>query len=233
MTDVSGRVLLALLRNVARIKNKIQKHNYDVVPLKSALINNEPIDLAAAIGGDGTFIRAAGWIRGNNSIPLVGFNSDPEGSHGELCSILPSQAEDFFTRLHDNRLRYLLRTRIRTQLRGPAGSFKPMNTMVAHKVAAIPENSEMESRILNEKALNEVFVGEIDSTAPSYFEISVNGGKPQKIKCSGLLVSTGTGSTGCFLEFILFAPFCPDHFTQARFQIDVSSSASDWRISTY
>ena len=183
-------------RNVARIKNKIQKHNYEVVPLKSALINKEPIDLAAAIGGDGTFIRAAGWIRGNNSIPLVGFNSDPEGSHGELCSILPSQAEDFFTRLHENRLRYLLRTRIRTQLRGPAGSFKPMNTMVAHKVAAIPEKTEMESRILVEKALNEVFVGEIDSTAPSYFEISVNGGKPQKIKCSGLLVSTGTGSTG-------------------------------------
>ena len=71
-----------------------------------------------------------------------------------------------------------------------------MNTMVAHKIAAIPENTEMESRILDEKALNEVFVGEIDSTAPSYFEISVNGGKPQKIKCSGLLVSTGTGSTG-------------------------------------
>jgi NAD+ kinase len=183
------------MRNVARIKNKIQKHNYEVVPLKSALINKEPIDLAAAIGGDGTFIRAAGWIRGNNAIPLVGFNSDPEGSHGELCSILPSQAEDFFTRLHDNHLRYLLRTRIRTQLRGPAGSFKSMNTQVAHKVAAIPENTEMESRILEEKALNEVFVGEIDSTAPSYFEISVNGGKPQKIKCSGLLVSTGTGST--------------------------------------
>ena len=174
--------------------------------MKSALINKEPIDLAAAIGGDGTFIRAAGWIRGNNAIPLVGFNSDPEGSHGELCSILPSQAEDFFNRLHDNRLRYLLRTRIRTQLRGPAGSFKPMNTMVAHKIAAIPENTEMESRILDEKALNEVFVGEIDSTAPSYFEISVNGGKPQKIKCSGLLVSTGTGSTGDsnpFSSFIL------------------------------
>ena len=63
-----------------------------MVPLKSALINKEPIDLAAAIGGDGTFIRAAGWIRGNSAIPLVGFNSDPEGSHGELCSILPSQA---------------------------------------------------------------------------------------------------------------------------------------------
>ena len=46
-----------------------------------------------------------------------------------------------------------------------------MNTMVAHKVAAIPENAEMESRILDEKALNEVFVGEIDSTAPSYFEM--------------------------------------------------------------
>ena len=81
-----------------------------------------------------------------------------------------------------------------------------MNTMVAHKIAAIPENTEMESRILDEKALNEVFVGEIDSTAPSYFEISVNGGKPQKIKCSGLLVSTGTGSTGELNSYVAIWP---------------------------
>ena len=40
-----------------------------------------------------------------------------------------------------------------------------------------------------------VFIGELDSTAPSYVELSVNNSQKQKIKCSGVLISTGTGST--------------------------------------
>ena len=51
------------MRNVNKIQAKIIKNGFTTTPLKQAMINKEPIDLAAAIGGDGTFLRAAGWIR--------------------------------------------------------------------------------------------------------------------------------------------------------------------------
>ena len=58
------------------------------------------------------------------------------------------------------------------------------------------QEAEIINRILPERGLNEVFVGELDSTEPSFLEIEVNrSGVTQRIKCSGILVSTGTGST--------------------------------------
>ena len=46
----------------------------------------------------------------------------------------------------------------------------------------ITENVPVVTKILPELALNEVFVGELDSTAPSYIELSVNNSQKQKIK---------------------------------------------------
>ena len=147
------------------------------------MINNTPIDLAAAIGGDGTFLRAAGWIR-NGHTPLVGFNSDPEGSHGELCTILPNESDDFITRLERGQLEHIKRTRVRTLLNGPRNAFHKMDNYVTHKITTpvITENVPVETRRLDELALNEVFIGELDSTAPSYVELSVNNNPKQKIK---------------------------------------------------
>jgi len=184
------------MRNVNRVRQKFRAKNYEIIDLKPAMINKTPIDLAAAIGGDGTFLRAAGWIR-NGDVPLVGFNSDPEGSHGELCTILPSETDDFLTRLELKQLQNIQRTRIRTSLNGPSDAFQRMDNFVSHKVTTpmITENVPVVTKILPELALNEVFVGELDSTAPSYIELSVNNSQKQKIKCSGVLISTGTGST--------------------------------------
>ena len=39
-------------------------------------------------------------------------------------------------------------------------------------------------------------MGELDATEPSYLEMEINqSGHWQRIKCSGILISTGTGST--------------------------------------
>ena len=46
----------------------------------------------------------------------------------------------------------------------------------------ITENVPVVTKILPELALNEVFIGELDSTAPSYIELSVNNNPKQKIK---------------------------------------------------
>ena len=50
----------------------------------------------------------------------------------------------------------------------------------------IRKDAVISVRILKENGLNEVFVGELDSTKPSHLEIEINNsGEKQRIKCSG------------------------------------------------
>ncbi|RWS16422.1 poly(p)/ATP NAD kinase-like protein [Dinothrombium tinctorium] len=53
-------------------------------------------------------------------------------------------------------------------------------------------NSNIKSRVLPVRALNEVFVGESLSSRVSYYEIAVDKGPRTKLKSSGLTISTGT-----------------------------------------
>ena len=59
---------------------------------------------------------------------------------------------------------------------------------MSHEITTpmITENVPVVTKILPELALNEVFIGELDSTAPSYIELSVNNNPKQKIKEIGL-----------------------------------------------
>ena len=73
---------------------------------------------------------------------------------------------------------------MRTLLNGLRNAFHKMDNYVTHKITTpvITENVPVETRRLDELALNEVFIGELDSTAPSYVELSVNNNPKQKIK---------------------------------------------------
>ena len=74
---------------------------------------------------------------------------------------------------------------MRTRLHGPKTCFKQIRNSVTHDVVT-KKDAQIGVRILHEKALNEVFVGELDSTEPSHLEIEVDkSGTKQRIKCSG------------------------------------------------
>ena len=89
----------------------------------------------------------------------------------------------------------MYRSRVRTQLKGPKTCFKKIRSQVTHDVVT-NKDAEIVKKNLPERGLNEVFVGELDATEPSYLEIEINqSGHWQRIKCSGVLISTGTGST--------------------------------------
>ena len=89
----------------------------------------------------------------------------------------------------------MYRSRVRTQLKGPKTCFKKIRSQVTHDVVT-NKDAEIITKNLPERGLNEVFVGELDATEPSYLEIEINqSGHWQRIKCSGVLISTGTGST--------------------------------------
>lgn len=68
------------LRTVKNVQKVFKEKGYELLNLKQIIRDpRNTIDLAVSIGGDGTFLNAAGWI-GNRETPLVGFNSDPEAS---------------------------------------------------------------------------------------------------------------------------------------------------------
>lgn len=76
-------------------------------------------DMIIPTGGDGTFLLASSKIR-NNKKPVVGFNSDPEKSEGNLC--LPKyysyHIKDAIEKLQKGNFKWLFRTRVRVTLKG-------------------------------------------------------------------------------------------------------------------
>jgi len=160
-------------------------------------------DFVFSMGGDGTFLRTASFIQDTSGVPLVcGINTDPLRSEGFLCVnrggscealdgqrvqdqgagvvVQPEAVDNFLARLSSDSVRYITRQRIRVNIDGARGQ-GPGNRLLA---------------------LNDVLVAEHEAQKASYYELRFTqlpaeggGVTVEKQKSSGLLVSTGTGST--------------------------------------
>ncbi|XP_018020634.1 NAD kinase 2, mitochondrial, partial [Hyalella azteca] len=176
-------------------------------------------DAVVTTGGDGTYLLAASRIR-DRSKPVIGFNSDPTRSKGQLClpekySASPRTA---VAQLRRGLFRWQYRSRIRVTLRGEHIYQAPIelhdqqllnpeyryldidaNLKSEHVRHSLSEwgqaDPSLPTRVLPVLALNEVFIGECISARVSYLELQFDDQAPGKHKCSGLIVSTGTGST--------------------------------------
>ncbi|XP_054005898.1 NAD kinase 2, mitochondrial isoform X1 [Hylaeus anthracinus] len=165
-------------------------------------------DLILPIGGDGTFLLAANLIYDNQK-PIMGINSYPEWSEGFL--MLPSKytrsIPEIFERLKAGYYRVVMRRRIRTTLKGDGIWEAPFHTHEKGRVAGGEKfytqdmqkeapNSLPKERRLPWLALNEIFIAETLSARTSDLLIKIDEEeKYQRMKSSGLCVSTGTGST--------------------------------------
>ncbi|KHJ98633.1 hypothetical protein OESDEN_01387, partial [Oesophagostomum dentatum] len=79
-------------------------------------------DAVLTAGGDGTFLLAASRIRQKNK-PVIGINTDPQGSEGYMCLMRKLPKEHFrsaLQRLLDGDFRWMYRQRIRITLSGEA-----------------------------------------------------------------------------------------------------------------
>lgn len=183
-------------------------------------INREAIDWAdiiVPIGGDGTFLLAASragsiYANGRNKKPVVGFNSDPMSSEGRL--MLPKQHSSHIDRaikaILKKDFQFMQRTRIRITLLSANGDVPSATDLHEHKGGTMEhlcldadKLSEHEQciykasvkRAIPYLALNEVFIGETLAARVSFLHLKVDDYKETSTKCSGLCVSTGTGST--------------------------------------
>ncbi len=153
------------------IENKALESKYVTFDTHECLKNN--FDYLISIGGDGTILRAATFIR-NYNLPIIGINA---GRLGFLATIQEENIQKLLTRVLANDFSISKRTLV---------------SLHAH-----PENVDLED--LN-FALNEITVSRKDTTSMITIETYINNEYLNSYWADGLIISTPTGSTGYSLS---------------------------------
>ena len=151
-----------------RILTYLDSHN------ATALVEPEDFndaDFVISMGGDGTFLRAAGRV-GNRQIPILGINM---GRLGFLADVLPSEIESTLDRVLSGD--YIIED---------------------HTVIKLESDGEEVS--CNPFALNDIAVLKRDSASMISIKARVNGDFLVNYRADGLIIATPTGSTAYSLS---------------------------------
>ena len=127
-------------------------------------------DLIITIGGDGTFLSASHFIKDQL---IIGINDKPTRSEGALTSIKIGDVKRKLKRILKKRFKIINATRIEVKL------------------------LQKNKCILTELALNEIYIGNINPQHTSKYKINFKN-KIEKQTSSGILISTGTGSSAWY-----------------------------------
>jgi NAD+ kinase len=130
------------------------------------------IDILISIGGDGTILRAATFVR-DSGIPILGVNA---GRLGFLAKVQKENIESFLQILLEKKYTISERTLLSMQ--------------------CLPNNTEIEINF----AMNEVTVSRKDTTSMITIDTYLNGEHLNSYWADGLIISTPTGSTGYSLS---------------------------------
>ena len=130
-------------------------------------------DILVSIGGDGTILRAATYVR-DSGIPIIGINA---GRLGFLAKVQKENIETFLRLVLEKKYTISQRTLL--------------------SLTCSPENEQVNE--LN-FAMNEVTVSRKDTTSMITIETSLNDEYLNSYWADGLIISTPTGSTGYSLS---------------------------------
>ena len=133
--------------------------------------NDFTADMVISLGGDGTFLRAAGRV-GSKGIPILGINT---GRLGFLADISPDEMEETFEEIH--RRQYKVEERSVLQLTCRDGG-----------------------SVHSAYALNEIAVLKRDSSSMIAIHTAINGAPLTTYQADGLIIATPTGSTAYSLS---------------------------------
>lgn len=79
------------MKTLSRVRDMVgERIVKEVVISAFSVLDLEGVDVVLVVGGDGTFIRAAHYVR---DVPILGINSDPAQSFGEWMSITAHQLD--------------------------------------------------------------------------------------------------------------------------------------------
>ncbi|CAM4347882.1 NAD kinase [Flavobacterium terrigena] len=153
------------------IENNVQLANYNTFNSHECLKDN--FDYLISIGGDGTILRAATFVRDSN-LPIIGINA---GRLGFLATVQEENIENLLNRVLANNFSISKRTLV---------------SLNAHPVYSDLEDINF--------ALNEITVSRKDTTSMITIETYINNEYLNSYWADGLIISTPTGSTGYSLS---------------------------------
>lgn len=153
------------------IENNVQLSVYNTFDSHECLKDN--FDYLISIGGDGTILRAATFVRDSN-LPIIGINA---GRLGFLATVQEENIENLLHRVLVNDFTISKRTLV---------------SLNAH-----PENPDLKDINF---ALNEITVSRKDTTSMITIETYINNEYLNSYWADGLIISTPTGSTGYSLS---------------------------------
>ena len=128
-------------------------------------------DMIISIGGDGTFLKAAGKV-GRKNIPILGINT---GRLGFLADVSPEEMEETFNEIHKGQ--YNVEERSVLQL-----------SSNKKKMEILPY------------ALNDIAILKRDSSSMITIHTSINDAYLATYQADGLIIATPTGSTAYSLS---------------------------------
>lgn len=153
------------------IENNVKLSEYKKFNSHECLTEN--FDYLISIGGDGTILRAATFVRDSN-LPIIGINA---GRLGFLATVQEENIENLLNRVLVNDFTISKRTLV---------------SLYSH-----PENPDLEDINF---ALNEITVSRKDTTSMITIETYINNEYLNSYWADGLIISTPTGSTGYSLS---------------------------------
>lgn len=160
----------------ANFYNVLNEHNL-LTRSFSVYDDHEELDagfnLLICIGGDGTMLRAATYVR-NKGIPIVGINA---GRLGFLATVQQENIETLLPLIFEHKYKV-----------------SPRSLLTLDYENKDPELAELDY------ALNEITVSRKDTTSMITIETRLNGEYLNSYWADGLIVSTPTGSTGYSLS---------------------------------
>ena len=161
------------LNNKKNLINFIKKHNHNIDFIWKNKLNSEHIkdkNLIISIGGDGTFLSASHFI--TNQL-ILGVNLNHNTSEGALTSVKLHKLERKLKNIFNKK--YKIKTYQREKV-------------IIH---------QKQKCIKTEHALNETYIGNKNPHHPSNYIIKYRK-KQEHQRSSGVLITTGTGSTAWY-----------------------------------
>lgn len=151
-------------------EEKIVEKQYNTFSTHADL--DKSFDILISIGGDGTILRAATFVR-DSGIPILGVNA---GRLGFLAKVQKENIESFIQIVLEKKYSISKRTLL--------------------TIECSPNNEEIDINF----AMNEISVSRKDTTSMITIETFLNGEYLNSYWADGLIISTPTGSTGYSLS---------------------------------
>ncbi len=169
----NNNVELVIEENFLKIlySQEILKRDYKT--FKSHKCLDSSFDILVSIGGDGTILRAATFVR-DSGIPIIGINA---GRLGFLAKVPKENIETFLQLVLEKNYSISQRTLL--------------------SLECSPKNEQINEMNF---AMNEVTVSRKDTTSMITIETSLNDEYLNSYWADGLIISTPTGSTGYSLS---------------------------------